>query len=50
MMLIVLEVLFATYTLVPSGLTYTPQGILPTGIVEVIVLVSVFMTVRLLPL
>ena len=40
--------LLATYTLVPSGVTDIPSGVVPTGIVAVTVLEAVVITITLL--
>ena len=39
----------ATYTREPSGLTATPYGALPTGIVAMTLALALSMTLRLLP-
>ena len=46
--LTVLSPSFATYTLLPSGLTDIPKGSVPTVIVAETVLVAVFITLTVL--
>ena len=41
------ELLLATYTLLPSGLTETPKGPEPTAIVSETVLVELFITLTI---